>query len=202
LTENVSLRENPTVQFSEQQYWQLISEGDKKAYEQLFRAYYQILCNYSCSLLKDKDEAEEVVQTIFYNLWNKRESLQINISVKSYLYRAVHNDSLNKLKHKKVRNSYADDYKTYATVSSAGGQQILEAKELNREISEAIESLPEQCRLVFRLSRFEQLKYAEIAAQLDISVKTVENHMGKALKLLRVRLKDFLSLLFTMLFFN
>ena len=146
------------------------------------------------------DEAEEVVQTVFYNLWNKRESLQVGTSIKPYLYRAVHNDSLNRIKHQKVRNAYAADYKSSAGQPMQGGTEPIVAKELKKEIDAALESLPEQCGLVFRMSRFEHLKYSEIAEQLNISVKTVENHMGKALKLMRERLKDYLQLLIVYLF--
>jgi RNA polymerase sigma-70 factor (family 1) len=190
------------VQLNEQQYWQLISQGDKKVYEELFKAYYQPLCNYACSMLKDIDEAEEVVQTIFFNIWNKRESLQISTSVKSYVYRAVHNDCLNKIKHGKVRAVYAEDYKSTMSGGSSNSEKLLEAKELNRQINEAIAGLPEQCGLVFKLSRFENLKYSEIAEQLEISVKTVENHMGKALKILRVQLKDYLPLVIWLFFIH
>jgi RNA polymerase sigma-70 factor (family 1) len=179
------------LQPTEQEYWQLISQGDKKAYEHVFKTYYQPLCHYCCSLLKDIDEAEEVVQTVFYNLWSKRESLQISSSIKSYVYRAVHNDSMNRIKHGKVKKMYAQDYKS-SMGNSHSGTDVLEAKELSSRIHAAIDSLPEQCGHVFRLSRFENLKYSEIAEQLDISVKTVENHMGKALRLLREKLKDYL----------
>ena len=189
------------MQLDEQQSWQLISQGDKKAYEQMFKTYYQTLCNYGCSMLKDMDEAEEVVQNVFYNLWQKRESLQISSSVKSYVYRAVHNDCLNKIKHGKVRKIYADDYKSTVGSSYEDSSKILEAKELAIRINEAIDSLPEQCGNVFRLSRFEQLKYSEIAEELNISVKTVENHMGKALKILRERLKEFLPMLIWLFLF-
>ncbi|MES2680947.1 MAG: RNA polymerase sigma-70 factor [Bacteroidota bacterium] len=187
------------MQLSDQQYWQLISKGDKSAFEQAFRAYYQSLCNYAVPLIKDKDEAEEVVQNVFFNIWSKREALQINSSLKSYLYRAVHNDCLNKLKHVKVKTLYAEDYKKSAGAFNSA-TDTLEAKELGVKINKAIDSLPEQCGNVFRLSRFENLKYAEIASQLDISVKTVENHMGKALKILREQLKDYLPVLFWLLF--
>ena len=190
------------MQLSEQQYWKLISNGDKAAFEHVFKSYYQQLCNYAGTLIKDLDEAEEVVQNAFFNIWNKRESLEINVSLKSYLYRVVHNDCLNKLKHGKVRVMYAEDYKS----SMAGGfddsAKVLDAKELNLQINDAIDALPEQCGHVFKLSRFENLKYSEIAEQLGISVKTVENHMGKALKILRERLKDYLPLLIWLLFID
>ncbi|MBL7930656.1 MAG: RNA polymerase sigma-70 factor [Bacteroidia bacterium] len=188
--------ENPyTVQVNEQQSWQLISQGDKKVFEQVFNTYYQLLCNYACSMLKDIDEAEEVVQNMFFNIWNKRESLQVNTSIKSYMYRATHNDCLNKIKHGKVRTVYAQDYKSSTSIQDHDSAQVLQAKELGNTINRAIDTLPEQCGLVFKLSRFENLKYQEIADRLNISVKTVENHMGKALKILRTELKDYLHLI-------
>jgi len=190
------------VQLSEQEYWQQVSQGDKKAFEQLFNTYYQSLCNYARSMLKDIDEAEEVVQNTFFNIWNKREVLQISSSFKSYAYRAVHNDCLNKIKHGKVRTVYAADYKSTMAGGFDDSGRVLEAKELGKHINNAIASLPEQCGNVFKLSRFENLKYSEIAEQLDISVKTVENHMGKALKILRVQLKDYLPLLAWLFFIN
>lgn len=190
------------VQLSEQDTWQLISRGDKAAYEQLFRQYYKPLCNYAYTLVKDKDEAEEVVQTVFYNLWNRRENLEITGAVKPYLYRAAHNDSLNRIKHGKVKRSYAGDYLKTAEQASPDASRSLHAKELNVRIREAIDALPEQCGHVFKLSRFESMKYAEIAEQLGISVKTVEHHMGKALKVLREQLKDYLTILILLLFTN
>lgn len=170
------------------------------AFEHLFNVYYKTLCNYACSILKDIDEAEEVVQNTFFNIWKKREVLQITTSFKAYAYKAVHNDSLNKLKHAKVKAVYAADYKSTMNGGFADSGQILEAKELGQRINEAINALPEQCGNVFKLSRFENLKYSEIAEQLDISVKTVENHMGKALKLLRGELREYLPLLICLLF--
>ncbi|MEO6304779.1 MAG: RNA polymerase sigma-70 factor [Bacteroidia bacterium] len=187
---------------SEQQYWQLISKGDKSVFETVFKTYYQSLCNYACSIIKDTDESEEVVQNIFYNIWNKREQLEISGPIRSYLYRAVHNDCLNKLKHAKVKTMYAEDYKKSADGSFDDASKVLQAKELGAQINAAIESLPEQCGKVFKLSRFENLKYAEIAEQLNISVKTVEVHMGKALKILREKLKEHLPVLIWLLFIH
>ncbi|PBQ34937.1 RNA polymerase sigma-70 factor [Sphingobacteriaceae bacterium] len=168
----------------------------------MFNTYYQSLCNYACSMLKDIDEAEEVVQNTFFNIWNKREALQISSSFKSYVYRAVHNDCLNKIKHGKVKAVYAADYKSSMGGGFDDSAKVLESKELGKQIHEAISSLPEQCGIVFKLSRFENLKYSEIAEHLDISVKTVENHMGKALKILRGHLKDYLPLVTWLFFIN
>jgi RNA polymerase sigma-70 factor (ECF subfamily) len=184
------------LQPNDQEYWQLISQGDKIAFEKAFRAFYAALCNYALSLVKDKDESEEVVQNVFFNIWNKRTALQVSGSLKSYLYRSVHNECLNKIKHVKMKTTYAEDYRKNASGSFDNAADHLHAKELGQKINTAIDSLPEQCGNVFKLSRFENLKYNEIAQHLNISIKTVENHMGKALKILREQLKDYLPLIF------
>ncbi len=161
----------------------------------LFKTYYKSLCQYAYSFLNDKDEAEEVVQATFIGVWDKRNSIEIQTSMKSYLYRMVRNACLNVIKHVKVK-------KAHANYTMAGGEptheevsQSVLSMELEQKIYEAMKALPQQCRTVFQLSRFEELKYSEIADQLDISVKTVENHMGKALKIMRTQLKDYLPLL-------
>jgi RNA polymerase sigma-70 factor, ECF subfamily len=197
---NVPLWENfPLVDLNEPEYQALISHGDKNAYELMFRTYYEPLCIYACSFVKNIDDAEEVVQNVFFNIWNKRNALQIDSSVKSYLYRSVRNDCLNKIKHDKVRTVYASDYKKTTQHSYDDSSKLLEAKELNSQINLAIESLPKQCGEVFRMSRFGHLKYSEIAQELQISVKTVEAHMGKAMRILREKLKDYLPLLIWLL---
>lgn len=173
--------------------WELIRNGDRKAFEAAFRAWYRPLCAYAMPIVRDKDEAEETVQNVYYNIWVKRETIRVTGPLKSYLYRAVHNECLNRLKHLKVRAAYADDYRSANSDAVTHGK--LEAKELGKQISDAIGSLPEQCGIVFRMNRFENMKYAEIAEKLNISVKTVETHMGKALKILRLRLAEYLSML-------
>lgn len=173
-------------------------QGDEKAFEQLFKSLYKSLCSSANVFLNDPDEAEETVQNVFLALWEKREKMEINISVKAYLHTAVRNAALNKLKHSKVKAGYAKEQEYLASHAESPSVPILR-NELNTEIYKAIESLPEQCRLVFKLSRFEELKYKEIAEQLGISVKTVENQMGKALRVLREKLKDYLVLVVVLL---
>ena len=161
-------------------------------FEQLFRHYYGLLCGYAKGIVNDADEAEDVVQQTMITIWEKRNALQITVSLKSYLYRAVHNAALNKIRSQNVRLAYAGEQLHVETAVVSTTADALSGKELGKQINEAINQLPEQCRMVFKLSRFNELKYAEIADHLGISVKTVENHMGKALKLLRIHLKDFL----------
>lgn len=176
-----------------------LKNGNEKVYEHLFRTYYSRLCNYADSLLKEEEEAEEIVQQIFLKLWEKRMELTGISSFKSYLYRMVYNACLNRIRHEKVRRDYADDYKNTTSEAGESSAKKVVAKELEGLIAEAIDKLPEQCRMVFKLSRFEELKYSEIADHLGISIKTVENHMGKALKILRTELRDYLPVLLILL---
>lgn len=172
-----------------------IRKGDLKSFELVFNTYAESLVRYAETILKNTYEAEDIVQHLFVQLWDKRSTLVITTSLKSYLYRAAHNSSLNKIKQHGVRNSYAEYYTYVANTETGSAAQRVEAKEVNSAIETAIEELPEQCRKVFRLSRFEQMKYQQIADELGISVKTVENQMGKALKHMRLRLKDYMLLL-------
>jgi RNA polymerase sigma-70 factor (ECF subfamily) len=165
------------------------------AFEQLFKAHYKALHAYANMLLKDIDAAEEVVQSMFLKLWEKRDLLEVQTSVKAYLYKCIYNDSLNLLKHEQVKTKYQDfTVHTMNTHHEAASNRV-ELSELQKELRLAMEALPEQCRIIFQMSRFEELKYKEIAKRLGISVKTVENQMGKALKILRLKLVDFLVLI-------
>lgn len=177
-----------------------LRQGDEQVFETIFRTYYERLCNYANTILNDMDEAEEMVQGAFLTVWEKHDTLEIHTSVKSYLYRAVHNSCLNRVKHYKVRKTYGDSVKNQTELLHDDASQDLIGSELDAIVANAIDSLPDQCKLVFKLSRFENLTYAEIAEQLGISVKTVENHMVKALKVLREKLKDYLPVLIWLLF--
>lgn len=164
-----------------------------------FKTYYQPLCNYAYSFIRNRDEAEEIVQSAFLSVWEKRDSLDIKTSLKAYLYTMVRNTSLNVIKHEKIKQRYVGEALAFEERSHDSVAQKVLSSELEERIQHAMESLPEQCRLVFKLSRFEELKYSEIANQLNISIKTVENQMGKALKIMREQLKDYLPMLILIL---
>ncbi len=165
------------------------------AFEQVFKTSFKSLHAYACTILKDDIMAEEMVQNVFCKLWEKKDQIQISQSVNAYLYRSVYNECLNYLKHQKVKDAYVNHARHHMPQQQNNTSGKLQLSELQQRISKALESLPEQCRTVFQLSRFEELKYQEIADRLSISVKTVENHMGKALRLMRTQLADFLPLL-------
>ncbi len=160
-------------------------------FEKLFRKYYAGLVNFSFSFIKDIDASEEIVQDFFYNYWKNRKEINIRFSVKSYLYRAIKNNSLKYLEAQAVRRKYADKVKDISKDHSGHENSELEYTELNRLIEKTLEDLPERCSQIFRMSRFDGLKYTEIAKELSISVKTVESNIGKALKLLRKRLGEY-----------
>ncbi|MBB6112560.1 RNA polymerase sigma-70 factor [Mucilaginibacter lappiensis] len=178
---------------------ELINENEA-VFEQLFKKHFRELHAYAFSLLKDWDVAEEIVQSLFLKLWEKNEWSHIQTSIKSYLYKSVYHDSLNYIRRQKVQLKYQTStaYAMKNDTDDAAGK--LKMSELEQHLSRALGKLPEKCRAIFQLSRFQELKYQEIATQLDISIKTVETHMGKALRILRKEMKEFLPLIALMLF--
>lgn len=165
-----------------------IREGNTAAFQQVFDTCYDGLCHYAFTILKNSDEAEDIVQTMFMKLWEKRESLDIQHTVKSYLYRAVYNQCMNHLEHRAVRNKYANQ--EGAWLDGTQGPEVF-VDELYDRIKKVVEVLPPQCRTIFIMSRYEELRYSEIAEKLNISVNTIQNQVCKALRILREELKDF-----------
>ncbi len=172
---------------------------DEQAFEKVFKQWFQSLHTYAFTLVRDAYEAEEIVQQVFYKLWERADRLQINGAVSAYLYRSVYNECLNYLKHEKVKSRHHLYVAHQLKYDHGGLGDRLSSAALEEKYTNALNELPEQCRAVFQLSRFDNLKYREIADRLEISVKTVENQMGKALKFLRNRLAEFLTLLIILL---
>ena len=170
-----------------------ISAGDEQAFESLFRLYYQALCLYAKKIVIELETAEELVQDIFLKLWEKREHLEVHSGIKAYLYKSVYNKCLDHLKHLQVQEKYLKEARSnyQPTVYS----DEVERSELETKIFQSVETLPVKTREIFEMNRFQGLKYREIADKLQISVKTVESHMGKALKTLYQDLQEFLSLI-------
>jgi RNA polymerase sigma-70 factor (ECF subfamily) len=166
-----------------------IRNGDRGAFELLFQAMYGQLCAYAERFVGDADNAEEIVQDIFVRVWQKREQIDITYSIKSYLYQSVRNASLNQIKHENIVREHQQYEKAVGSVTDESDTMV--TMELEERIRAAVESLPDERRRIFRMSRDEGLKYKEIAEQLNISVKTVENQIGRALKSLRTDLADY-----------
>ncbi len=168
-------------------------------FEQTFKTYFKALHAYALSIIKEDAAAEEIVQNIFYKLWEKKNVLQIDHSIKAYLYRAVHNESMNVLKHKKVKSAHYMHTAYHMKNETDNAAKKILTGELEARLQRALNKLPQQCRTIFQMSRFEDLKYREIAAALNLSVKTIENQMGKALKIMRAELAEFLTVLFILM---
>lgn len=171
-----------------------LKADDRTALKELFDAQYLQVCRVISRLVRDKATTEDLAQEVFIRFWNKRHSINITSSIPAYIRRMATNEALGYLRSKK--NFDSDENVLLQTNDPAQNveQQLLQG-ELEGNIKSAINELPPKCRTVFILSRFEDLTYAEIAERMEISVKTVENQMGRALRLLRQKLKSYLSLL-------
>lgn len=173
--------------------------GEGETFEKLFKTHFKSLYAYAFTIVKEKMAAEEMVQNVFFKIWEKKAALNIESRSLAYLYKSVYHESLNYLKHQKVKAAYqAHTVYQMKNQSDQASKKIM-LSELEQQINKALSELPEQCRTIFQMSRFEELKYQEIANRLGLSIKTVENQMGKALKILRLKLVDYLPILIAFL---
>ncbi len=177
-----------------------IKRGDRKAFDRLFEDHFENLCNYAFLIVKDDSASEEIVMEVFYRLWYKRNEIHIRISVNKYLLKSVYNISLNYLKHKGIVKHYKDltivmhkEKEIFAEDFGTSPLGILEYDELEAVINDVIDNLPDQCRQVFTMNRFKDMKYREIAEALNISMSTVKYHMSTALETLKEKLKRYLD---------
>ena len=168
-----------------------IRRGERDAFDAAFRAHYARLVAAAESVVRSRAVAEELAQDVMLALWMKRETLVVEDSLLAYLYRATRNRALNHVRHERVHQRAAPLVADAPSVSPTGPSALADA-EIATAVSAALEHLPDRCREVFELSRVQYLTYAEIAASLGISIKTVEAQMGKALRILREQLADWL----------
>ncbi len=182
-----------------------MEENFDLTYKTLFRRYYANLLFYATRIVGE-DEAEDVVQDVFVELWRRKETMKVGEQIQAFLYRAVYTRALNVLKHRDIVNSYEavalEIHKKRIEFYQPDSNEVvkrIEDGELRRKLSEAINELPDKCRMVFRLSYLHDMKNKEIAETMGISLRTVEAHMYKALKLLRDKL-GYLNLLAALFF--
>ena len=154
------------------------------ALRSLYSSYYRYVCSVVYKMTGDSAVAEDISQEVFLEVWKRRETLEIKTTLKGYLRKIAVNKTLNQIRSKKM-NFEEEDTILQVPSTENSTQKILEAEDLQNAINKAVESLPERCRLVFGLSRYEEKTYKEIADLLTISIKTVENQMSKALKIVR-----------------
>jgi RNA polymerase sigma-70 factor, ECF subfamily len=169
--------------------FQKVSRGDFKSLETLFNLYYKRLCQFTFLFVREKDIAEELSADVFVKIWQKRNQLKVDTSLRSYLYTAAKNASLSYLKSRKEGHFAIGKEELIITDQEDNPEENLLYQEFEQHVEACIAILPPQCRLIFRLHRFDEMKYKEIAVVLNISVKTVEIQMSKALKLLNESIK-------------
>lgn len=168
-----------------------IKKGDIKAFESLFKHYYTPLCSYAMSITGRMDVAEDIVQELFYVFWKERENIRLFHSLKSYLYGSVRNRAFLYLDHQEVRNRHREVILSQPTSEPDSPQELFEYNELNQFVDQTINSFPERRKRIFHMHRIQGMKYAEIASELSLSVKTVEAEMSKALQTLRAEVNNY-----------
>ena len=185
---------------TEKQIIENINKGDFNTFQYLYKKYYSPLCNYAFCFIREKATAEETVQDLFVRLWDKQGQLNITGSLKSYLFISVRNQCLNHLKHLKVVQRFNESYnqilkdaQDYYIITQESGDSMMIAEELQEIIKKEIELLPEQCRKILKMSRFEGLTHQEIANKLGITINTVHRQTSIALEKLRLALKSYLA---------
>lgn len=184
---------NPNI--LDQELCALLTEGDEKAFVQIFDRYQAPLFDFAYKRIRDKDEVKDIVQEIFVKLWNNREELHIKSSLRTYLYRCVLNGILNNVSRKVTRDDYINSLQQ--SIESQGREADYEIREADMEriINSEIAALPPKMRAVFEMRKKEFLSNKEISCRLGISEQTVETHMKKALRVLRLRLGTIIFLI-------
>ncbi|HKG04860.1 MAG TPA: RNA polymerase sigma-70 factor [Pedobacter sp.] len=177
---------------TDQELLALLKRGDDAALAEFYRRYWQPLYVSIFQILKDRQPSEDIIQEIFIKFWDKRESLEIQISVKAYLFASCRYEVFRLIKTQKVREDIFDSLHERLHEPSAYGS--MEHKELIAQINSIVDQLPDKCREVYKLSREENLSHKEIAERLGISTKTVENHITRALTQLRASMGGVLTI--------
>jgi len=190
------------ISVEEKEWLQSLKAGKEIALQRIFNHYYKYLVVTGYNITGDNEKAKDLVQDVFYELWKKREKLDIQSSLKSYLRRAVVNRSLNYIKTQKRFDFGDENFDAQTPDQTVSAQKTLEAQDLKSALNQAINGLPAKCKAIFMLSRYEKLSHKEIAAKLDISTKTIENQITKALKIVRTAVAKYDALGLLLLLLN
>ena len=179
-------------EYTDQELIALLAADDEKAFRALYSRYWKRMLLKAYMQLGSQTDAEEVVQDAFINLWKRRHRIQLRYSFHTYIAAVVRYEIMAKLAGRKVHEYIPVDDASVLSLADHSTQQWLDFEELLQQVEHEVQQLPEKCQLVFRLSREKGLSEKQVAENLDISVKTVEAHIGKALKTLRVGLSHIL----------
>nr|WP_236017390.1 RNA polymerase sigma-70 factor [Roseivirga sp. E12] len=172
-----------------------MSQGSEKAFEEVFQVYFKVLTVFSKKFVQDLSIAEDLVQEVLLKLYENRRSIQFHTSLKAFLFQSVRNKSIDYLRSLKSKSDHHDQIKLLTVTESTDWSDTMEQTELEERISEAISALPDQCQVIFKMSRFDGKRNQEIAEELDISKRTVETQVSNALKRLRKDVLPYVNLL-------
>lgn len=185
---------------NKQQLFERLRNGDEAAFKVIYNEYYSMLYYFVLEFIPLKETAENVVQDTFITLWNKRNELKVDSNLTSYLFTVAKNNALNRLRDKKYNQKLFSNtldvselnlnIETLSTIDTS----VCAFMDIEQIIQATLSSLPPQCRKVFELSRFQEMKNREIAEELNISIKTVEGHISRGIKTFKIALKDYLPL--------
>jgi RNA polymerase sigma-70 factor (ECF subfamily) len=178
-------------QYSDEELMHEIKAGNMLAFDELYRKYIRRLYRFSYSILKSREEAENIVQNVFLNLWQNREKAEKISSVKYYVFTIAYNSAISIIRKKARESQFIEYVKTLQDMKEEPVDLQFEYKELDERVSAIINSLPVRQKEVYQLHRIEGLKYAEISERLNISINTIENHMSRALKTIREKLGNY-----------
>lgn len=173
---------------------QKINNGEENAFQYLFEEFYSMLTVYANKYLQDMDLSRDIVQDVFVRLYEKRESINIEISLKSYLFKSVYNSCINHIRINDIHNKHLYNIKKRKENDYVDLVEEMQTSELEKFLYDAISELPEQCKKIFKMNRFKGMKNAEIAEKLKLSKRTVETQISKALKILREKLSHYREL--------
>ena len=172
-----------------------MAEGDSQAFDRLMEFYYPKILRMAYLISGNHADSEDIVQDLFFRLWENRENLTIESSLKAYLLTAVRNSCFEELRHQEVVRTHQNYVMGSSNLIDYNTEHYLLYSDLNDHLQEAIKKLPEDMRTIFEMNRFKNLKYREIAEELNVSVRTVESKISKSLEFLRKHLSGFYDLI-------
>ena len=179
---------NVYMEYSDERLMSLLKSGDKQAYAAIYSKFWPLIYRFARKMLRDGQAAEDLTQEVFYKLWNKAGELEITRSLSTYLYTAARNKVLDNIAHGKIIEQYASSLSEYLEKSEATTDHLIRENQLKQLIESELAALPEHMRIIFELSRKENMSYKEIADQLNISEGAVRGQVTRALRQLRKRL--------------
>ncbi len=181
--------------YSDYELASLLKEGNHAAFTEIYHRYKAVLYIHALKLLKDEDEAQDVIHELYTSLWNKSRDFNLDIPLRSYLYKSVKNRIFDIFSHQKIRTGYIKKFAEVIELGEWTTDEKIREKELIAAIEEGMDLLPAKMREVFEMSRFANLSHKEIAKELNISDKTVKTQVHNALHILRLKINSFLTIL-------